>query len=238
MLLAPWVPPSTQARAPLLPSLCQALAVGAAVCQSLCVRCDRPRALGSRRAETHQPSSQRAWTMALAGRRAGVDLGRVLCSGLATKAAQQSVVAVSQVSGGALQKQRDIPVTKFPGQAFVGDLRSTSALGVGDGLTTHTSKWLQARPRAAAPHARAPPHPPHPSHPTTPHHTHTWPPGGAATPTQLINPRRPFRPLLQPHRSPPPPSRPPTERHQVAYGLHPGDGADQGPRADGRLARR
>lgn len=30
-----------------------------------------------------------------------------------------------------------------PGQAFVGDLRSTSGLGLGDGLETHTSKWLQ-----------------------------------------------------------------------------------------------
>ncbi|KAK9819624.1 hypothetical protein WJX72_000363 [[Myrmecia] bisecta] len=30
-----------------------------------------------------------------------------------------------------------------PGQAYLGDLRSTSALGLGDGLTSHTSKWLQ-----------------------------------------------------------------------------------------------
>lgn len=34
-------------------------------------------------------------------------------------------------------------VTVEPGQAFKGDLRSTSGLGLGDGLTTHTSKWLQ-----------------------------------------------------------------------------------------------
>lgn len=29
-----------------------------------------------------------------------------------------------------------------PGQAFVGDLRSTSGLGLGDGLTSHTAKWF------------------------------------------------------------------------------------------------
>ncbi|GBF97119.1 hypothetical protein Rsub_10130 [Raphidocelis subcapitata] len=37
-----------------------------------------------------------------------------------------------------------IPTTTLPGQAFVGDLRSTSGLGLGDGKTTHTSKWLTA----------------------------------------------------------------------------------------------
>lgn len=33
--------------------------------------------------------------------------------------------------------------TTMPGQAFVGDLRSTSALCVGDGIFDHTDKWLQ-----------------------------------------------------------------------------------------------
>jgi hypothetical protein len=28
-------------------------------------------------------------------------------------------------------------------QAFEGDLRSTSGLGTGDGISTHTEKWLQ-----------------------------------------------------------------------------------------------
>ncbi|KIZ02812.1 NADH:ubiquinone oxidoreductase 16.3 kDasubunit [Monoraphidium neglectum] len=37
-----------------------------------------------------------------------------------------------------------IPETTLPGQAFVGDLRSTSGLGLGDGKTSHTSKWLTA----------------------------------------------------------------------------------------------
>lgn len=32
-----------------------------------------------------------------------------------------------------------------PGQAHLGDLRSTSGLGLGDGLLSHTSKWLQVR---------------------------------------------------------------------------------------------
>ena len=32
-----------------------------------------------------------------------------------------------------------------PGQADVGDLRSASALGLGDGITDHTAKWLSVR---------------------------------------------------------------------------------------------
>jgi hypothetical protein len=40
-----------------------------------------------------------------------------------------------------------IPTTTLPGQAFVGDLRSTSGLGMGDGKTTHTDKWLTVRGR-------------------------------------------------------------------------------------------
>eukprot|EP00884_Botryococcus_braunii_P003479 jgi/Botrbrau1/13131/Bobra.0187s0086.1 len=34
-------------------------------------------------------------------------------------------------------------ITVEGGQAFYGDLRSTSGLGLGDGLTSHTAKWLQ-----------------------------------------------------------------------------------------------
>lgn len=34
-------------------------------------------------------------------------------------------------------------ITVAPGQAFLGDNRSSSGLGLGDGLTSHTSKWLQ-----------------------------------------------------------------------------------------------
>lgn len=35
-------------------------------------------------------------------------------------------------------------ITKEIGQAFPGDLRSTSGLGLGDGIHSHTEKWLQA----------------------------------------------------------------------------------------------
>ncbi len=37
-------------------------------------------------------------------------------------------------------------ITVTPGQAFPGDNRSSSGLGLGDGLTSHTAKWLQASP--------------------------------------------------------------------------------------------
>jgi hypothetical protein len=37
-------------------------------------------------------------------------------------------------------------VTVEGGQAFYGDLRSSSGLGLGDGLTSHTAKWLQVFP--------------------------------------------------------------------------------------------
>lgn len=46
-------------------------------------------------------------------------------------------------------------ITVTPGQAHLGDLRSTSGLGLGDGLLSHTSKWLQVRDTRAA-GARAP----------------------------------------------------------------------------------
>ena len=34
-------------------------------------------------------------------------------------------------------------ISVHPGQAFLGDNRSSSGLGLGDGLVSHTSKWLQ-----------------------------------------------------------------------------------------------
>ncbi|MEW5303277.1 MAG: hypothetical protein WDW38_001598 [Sanguina aurantia] len=33
--------------------------------------------------------------------------------------------------------------TNMPGASFLNDLRSTSGLGLGDGIKTHTGKWLQ-----------------------------------------------------------------------------------------------
>lgn len=38
-----------------------------------------------------------------------------------------------------------VPTITVKGAAFQGDLRSTSGLGLGDGKTTHTSKWMQVR---------------------------------------------------------------------------------------------
>jgi hypothetical protein len=42
----------------------------------------------------------------------------------------------------AKQSEDGITIVK-PGQAFVGDLRSTSGLELGDGIMDHTRKWLQ-----------------------------------------------------------------------------------------------
>ncbi|DBA77367.1 TPA: hypothetical protein ACH3X2_000884 [Trebouxia sp. C0005] len=49
---------------------------------------------------------------------------------------------LSQITG---QKPPTPPdsTTTVAGQAFPGDLRSTSALGFGDNLLDHTSKWMQ-----------------------------------------------------------------------------------------------
>ncbi len=44
---------------------------------------------------------------------------------------------------------QEVPTVTEYGQAFIGDLRSTSGLGLGDGLTSHTAKWLQASTAAA-----------------------------------------------------------------------------------------
>jgi hypothetical protein len=49
---------------------------------------------------------------------------------------------------GSLPKPRSdhyLPTITEGRQAFDGDLRSTSALGLADGITGHTEKWLQAR---------------------------------------------------------------------------------------------
>lgn len=42
-------------------------------------------------------------------------------------------------------------ITVTPGQAFPGDNRSSSALGLGDGLFSHTSKWLQVCQSSSSP---------------------------------------------------------------------------------------
>jgi phenylpyruvate tautomerase PptA (4-oxalocrotonate tautomerase family) len=40
-------------------------------------------------------------------------------------------------------KDKGTPTIQEGRQAFEGDLRSTSGLGVADGITDHTQKWLQ-----------------------------------------------------------------------------------------------
>lgn len=49
---------------------------------------------------------------------------------------------------------KDIPTateTSLGGASFPGDLRSSSGFGKGDGLTSHTSKWMQVRACFMAP---------------------------------------------------------------------------------------
>lgn len=49
---------------------------------------------------------------------------------------------VAKPSSGAVAVDQDGTTILYPAQAFKGDVRSTSGLGMGDGLTTHTSKWM------------------------------------------------------------------------------------------------
>jgi hypothetical protein len=44
----------------------------------------------------------------------------------------------------------DVAVTIGGGQAFANDLRGTSGLGLGDGIKSHTAKWLSVRAHRAA----------------------------------------------------------------------------------------
>ena len=50
--------------------------------------------------------------------------------------------ALSQTTGRTPPTPPD-STTTVAGQAFPGDLRSTSGLGFGDNLLDHTSKWMQ-----------------------------------------------------------------------------------------------
>lgn len=63
--------------------------------------------------------------------------------------------AISE-SGGVFRSQRylcgvakvspdGLPTTVKGGAAFEGDLKSVSGLGVGDGINTHTGKWMQVK---------------------------------------------------------------------------------------------
>ena len=65
------------------------------------------------------------------------------CSG-----SSKEIVSKESKGQGAVQKQEysdeNRTISVHPGQAFLGDNRSSSGLGLGDGLVSHTSKWLQA----------------------------------------------------------------------------------------------
>lgn len=69
------------------------------------------------------------------------------CAGFAAKAsASKEVAAPAKVNWKDVKvpdSVKDTPETIGGGQAFPNDLRSTSALGLGDGLINHTAKWLQ-----------------------------------------------------------------------------------------------
>ena len=41
-------------------------------------------------------------------------------------------------------------ITRQPGPAFEGDLRSESGVGLGDGIENHTGKWMTVRPTLPA----------------------------------------------------------------------------------------
>jgi NADH dehydrogenase (ubiquinone) Fe-S protein 6 len=71
------------------------------------------------------------------------------CSFFATKAASAPTAAAPTVAKkdwsavAVPAESAKTPTTVPGGQAFGGDLRSTSGLCQGDGITTHTAKWLQ-----------------------------------------------------------------------------------------------
>lgn len=66
-------------------------------------------------------------------------------SGAATRTITDNALAkVVDKDLAAEAEKTGIPtITARVGQAFAGDLRSTSGVGLGDGLRSHTAKWLQ-----------------------------------------------------------------------------------------------
>ena len=55
-------------------------------------------------------------------------------------------IASSQKSTDAIAETSNTDtITRQPGAAFPGDIRSTSGLGLGDGIETHTGKWMTVR---------------------------------------------------------------------------------------------
>ena len=76
--------------------------------------------------------------MALAPVRAVAGAQRQLLRAMSSK-------APAPVEDVGRMKSEDGVTILFPAQAFKGDVRSTSALGFGDNLQTHTDKWLNVR---------------------------------------------------------------------------------------------
>lgn len=80
-------------------------------------------------------------------------LQRTLSAGYATKAADaaKSVAVTTGADWKAVkvpaETLKDMPVATG-GAAFKGDLRATSGLGLGDGLHSHTAKWLQGKQKS------------------------------------------------------------------------------------------
>lgn len=54
---------------------------------------------------------------------------------------------IAKPASDAVAVDQDGTTILYPAQAFKGDVRSTSGLGMGDGLTTHTSKWMDVSHR-------------------------------------------------------------------------------------------
>ncbi len=72
------------------------------------------------------------------------------CCMPAEPAAKSVVRKESKAAGDVVDQPYDSDsrtITVTPGQAFAGDNRSSSGLGLGDGLTSHTAKWLAVRCR-------------------------------------------------------------------------------------------
>jgi NADH dehydrogenase (ubiquinone) Fe-S protein 6 len=81
---------------------------------------------------------------------------------LATKASASAAAAAPAAAAPAVAKKdwsavavpaesSKPPTTVAGGQAYGNDLRSTSGLGAGDGIATHTAKWLQPAADGAVP---------------------------------------------------------------------------------------
>lgn len=83
----------------------------------------------------HAKLGNRAASLAALWARSGTATRNIADDALA-KVVDKDLAAEAEKTG--------IPtITARVGQAFTGDLRSTSGVGLGDGLRSHTAKWLQ-----------------------------------------------------------------------------------------------